>query len=168
MEEGKLNKKIILGIIIVVSFLGFIFSLMAYFNSVSQGQQCSVTGECPHEEQVELLTVLIPILASIGVGIGAGTYYFMSSKIEEKEKSLKKNTDILLKFLNPDERKLVNQLIEGKGKVLQAEITRLPGMTKVKSHRVIQKLIDRGVIESEQLGKTRIVRFSKEIKEGLL
>jgi len=41
-------------------------------------------------------------------------------------------------------------------------------MGKVKSHRVVQRLIGRGVIERDKLGKTNIVRFTKEIKEGLL
>jgi uncharacterized membrane protein len=100
--------------------------------------------------------------------VGAGGYYLMASRIESKNVSLKKNTEILLKFLNEDEKKLVNALIESKGKVLQAEITRLPGMTKLKSHRVVQKLLDKGVIEKEQVGKTNIIKFSKEIREGLI
>ena len=62
---------------------------------------------------------------------------------------------------------MVNLLVESNGKVLQAEVTRLPGMSKVKSHRVVQKLIDRGVIEKESIGKTNVLKFSKEIKEGL-
>ncbi len=32
---------------------------------------------------------------------------------------------------------------------------------------VVQKLIERGVIEKETVGKTNILRFTKEIKEGL-
>ncbi len=91
----------------------------------------------------------------------------MSTKVETKQESLAKNTEIILRFLNTDEKKLVNALIENSGKVLQAEITRLPEMSKVKSHRVVQKLIERGVIKKETVGKTNIIRFTKEIKEGL-
>ncbi len=129
---------------------------------------CGLEQPCPHEQQLNTLYTVIPLLVSLAVAVGAGIYYLMIGKVERKEKSLKKNTDILLRFLNPDEKKLVNALIENNGKVLQAEITRLPGMSKLKSHRVIQRLIDRGVIEKETLGKTNVVRFTKEIKEGLL
>jgi len=41
-------------------------------------------------------------------------------------------------------------------------------MSKLKSHRVVQKLVDKGVIESEKVGKTNVVKFTKGIKEGLL
>ena len=134
----------------------------------SNSGQCSLTNEeCPHEQQLQFITKIMPLLVSAGIAIGAGTYYFMSGRIENKEKALHKNTELLLKFLNEDERKIVDKLIEGKGKIVQAEITRLPGMNKVKVHRTVQRLIDRNVIESERLGKTNQLKFNKEIMEGL-
>ena len=164
------NKRLIVGFVAVVAFLYVVFSLNALFLEVSDTSVCSAAGTdaCPHKEQVDFLVGAIPILASSALIAGAGTYYLMAGKVESKEKSLKSNAEVLLKFLNEDERKLVNAIIESEGKVLQAEITRLPGMTKVKSHRIVQRLIDRGVIETDKLGKTNIVRFTKEIKDGIM
>jgi uncharacterized membrane protein len=164
------NKKLIVGFIAIVAFLYVVFSLNSLLLEVSDTSVCSVAGTaaCPHKEQVDFLIGAIPIIASIALIAGAGTYYLMAGKVESKEKSLKSNTEVLLKFLNEDERKLVNAIIESEGKVLQAEITRLPGMTKVKSHRIVQRLIDRGVIETDKLGKTNIVKFTTEIKEGIM
>lgn len=164
-----LSKKPIIGIITIVSFLYIVLLLFSYLQAAAlSAPPCSAGEPCPHKQQLDFLLSAIPLFISLAVLVGALTYYFMLGKIEGKEKSLRKNTDILLKFLNADEKKAVNKLIEGNGRVLQAEISRLPGMNKVKSHRVIQRLIDRGVIEKESFGKTNIVKFTKEIQEGLL
>ena len=57
-----------------------------------------------------------------------------------------------------DERIVVQMLLENNGKVNQYEVTRLPDMNKVRSHRVIDKLVKRGVVKKEKIGKiNRIV-----------
>lgn len=166
------NKKSIIAIIATVAFMFFVFQLLPFFGLTEHEESCpwapDADAECPHQQQLAFLESALPLLITIGVIVGAGVYYLMSSRIESKQKSLKKNANILLKFLNHDERKLVDLLIENNGKILQAEVTRLPEMTKVKSHRIVQRLLDRNVIESEKIGKTNVIRFSKEIKEGLL
>lgn len=164
------NKKLVIAIIALVAFLYVVFSLNALLANTTNVEFCPITAtvECPHMQQLNFLIAALPLIVSIAVIAGAATYYLMAEKIETKQQTIKSNTAMLLKFLNPEERKLVNLLIENNGKALQAELTRLPGMGKLKSHRVVQKLIDRGVIEKETLGKTNIVRFSKEIREGLL
>ena len=164
------NKKLIIAMFALIAFLYAVFNLTVLLANVSDTGVCPTAGTeaCPHKEELDFLIAALPLIVSIAVIVGAATYYLMVGRIESKEKSLKKNTGVLLRFLSQDEKKLVNALIENNGKVLQAEITRLPGMTKLKSHRVVQKLIDRGVIEKESVGKTNVVRFTKEIREGLL
>jgi len=161
------NRKAIAGAIVLICAIAFIFYLPTILAETSP-QQCVVNGVCQHEQRLSQVYQLVPGFVLIGIVIGALVFFFMTSRLEKKEKSLKNNTEVLLRFLNQDERKLVNALVENNGKVLQAEITRLPEMSKVKSHRIVQRLIDRGVIEKESLGKTNIVRFTKEIKEGLI
>jgi uncharacterized membrane protein len=163
------GKKVILGIILIVSFLVLAFNIFPLLLNLSEHNPvCASQEECPHEQQLNFMETALPIIISISLIIGAGTYYLMSQKVEEKKDSLRKQSDILLKFLSEDEKKLVNLLIENNGKILQAEVTRLPGMSKVKSHRVVQKLLDKGVLEKDRLGKTNILNFSKEVKDGLL
>jgi len=161
------NKTVIIGIVVIVSFLVLAFNIFPFLGLSGHTEECSLLEGCPHEQELDFLQTALPIIISLALIVGASTYYLMSQKVESTEKSLKKNTEIILKFLNEDEKKLVNLLVESNGKVLQAEVTRLPGMSKVKSHRVVQKLIDRGVIEKESIGKTNVLKFSKEIKEGL-
>ena len=134
--------------------------------SLVQGGTCA-PGGCPHEAQLLFLIEVIPLLVGFGIMAGAGTFYFTSQKVAAREETLKKNTEILLRFLNRDERVVINRLIENHGRALQAEITRLPGLSKVKSHRIIKRLIERGVLEKEDFGKTNVVRFTKEVREGI-
>jgi len=164
------NKKLVIGIVALVAFLYVVSNVSTLLINTVDSDICPAAGteNCAHKQELDFLISVLPLIASIAVVIGALIYYLMSERMESKEKSLKNNTEILLRFLNEDEKKLVNALIESDGKVLQAEITRLPGMTKVKSHRIVQRLLDRGVIEKDQVGKTNIIRFTKEIKEGLL
>ncbi|PIU21341.1 MAG: hypothetical protein COT15_02890 [Candidatus Diapherotrites archaeon CG08_land_8_20_14_0_20_34_12] len=166
------NKKILIGIIAIIAFLYAIFGFGSFLLEHSLSASCplekTASGKCVHEEQLDFLIGIMPLVVSIALGIGAAVYYLMSSKLEKKDKTLKSNTDVLLKFLSPDEKKVINKLIENKGRALQAEVTRLPDMGKVKSHRAVMKLIDKGVIEKESMGKTNIIKFKKEIQDGLL
>lgn len=164
---SKADRRVIVGIVLIVSFIILAYNIFPFLGLTGHTQECTLTEGCPHEKELDFLQLALPILLSIALIAGAALYYFMSEKVEKKEESLKKNTDIILRFLNSDERKVANLLVENHGKVLQAEVTRLPGMTKVRSHRVVQKLIDKGVLEKESLGKTNVLKFPKEIQEGL-
>ena len=164
----RANTKTLLGIVAIILLVIAGFNLAAYFQKQTSNNTCSTEQlACEHEQQLNFLNAALPFLLAAAFAFGAGIFYFMSGKVETTKQSLKKNTDVLLKLLNPDERKVVNLLVENHGKILQAEATRLPGMTKVKSHRIIQRLLDRGVIETEKLGKTKIIRFTREIKDGM-
>ncbi|MFH1752230.1 MAG: hypothetical protein ABH821_04815 [archaeon] len=162
------NRKLILGLILVVGFLYTVFTVVTLLGVGVHDETCSLQESCPHEEQLNTMYAVLPLFASIALLVGAGTYYLMAEKIENKDKSLKTTSQIILKFLNADEKRVVNKLIENKGKILQAEITRLEGMTKLKAHRTIQRLIDKQVIRKEGLGKTNIIKFSEEIENALL
>lgn len=167
------NFKILAGIILVVGFLSLVLFAAPYLGFKLEPERCEVDAQgnvisCPHEKQIVEIQALLPFIVSLALVVGAGTYYLMSSKLETKEQNLKKNTAVILKLLNDDERKVVNALLENHGKALQSEVSRLPGMSKVKSHRVVQRLLDRGVLQKEEFGKTNKIRFAPEIQDGLL
>ena len=170
------NKKLMISIVIIAGLLLFTFAMSNIFKDSSLAVEGSSCGEdCPHEAQLAFVAELIPLLIGFGIMAGAGTFYIMSQKvvvkelvIKDKESILKKNTEILLRFFSKDERIVINRLIEGNGQVFQAEVTRIPGLGKVKTHRLIQRLIERGVLEKTDFGKTKMVRFTPEVKEGIL
>ncbi len=63
---------------------------------------------------------------------------------------------------------LCRKILESNGKIFQAEISRIEGIGKLKSHRILQRLLDRQVIEIERHGKTNIVKLAKNIQEALV
>jgi len=66
------------------------------------------------------------------------------------------------------ERKVVETLIGKKGEILQSEISRIEGMTKLKTHRAVRDLERKGIIKRESYGKTHRIILSKDIKELIL
>jgi uncharacterized membrane protein len=71
----------------------------------------------------------------------------------------------LLKFLNYHENQVMKKLIEHDGIVLQSEISRIPSMGKVKAHRVLQDLEQKGIIKKEPYGKTNRIILDETIKK---
>jgi DNA-binding MarR family transcriptional regulator len=138
-------------------------------------------GSHPIPIHILLIPSVLLIVAIIPI-----SYYFISQRLEKKlennmiviSKLIKKNNsvstesitekdnkNIILKFLNPSERKVIEKLIETKGSVLQSEISRAEGMTKLKTHRAVKDLERKGIIERESYGKTHRIILSKDIKD---
>jgi hypothetical protein len=115
------------------------------------------------------------------------SYYFISRRLEDKlennmriiSKLISKNNldskkkkpmemdnkDIIFKFLNLNEKKVLEKLIERKGTALQSEINLMEGMTKLKTHRAVRDLERKNIIRTEAYGKTNRIFLSKDIKE---
>jgi hypothetical protein len=47
------------------------------------------------------------------------------------------------------------------------EITYMEGFTKVKSHRIIEGLVQKGILFKEKMGKMRLIKMNKEFYEIL-
>jgi predicted transcriptional regulator len=127
-----------------------------------------------------------PIL--LVVGIVPLSYYLIMKRVEENtERTMKvisklmgnmksnptkpsktNDKNIILKFLNFNERKVLEKLIEKKGEVLQSEISRIEGMDKLKTHRAIRNLELKGIIKAENYGKTKRIVLSKDIGNIML
>jgi len=161
------NKRTILGVMALICAIAVIFYLPTLI-SYTNPQTCTIDGVCQHEQRLVFLTELIPLFIIIGVLIGAVVFFFMATKLDSRKKDLEGITSALVQFLNRDEKLVVQKLLENNGKVLQAEISRIEGLGKVRSHRVIQKLVDRGVIEVEKYGKTNNIKLTKAVGDSLL
>ncbi|MEM4638074.1 MAG: hypothetical protein QXK76_03590 [Candidatus Woesearchaeota archaeon] len=174
-----MNKKIVIGVI-SISFILLIFSIILYaqkthelrkvdpleLESMSQSEIIQYIYEKQSENKMPLY-YLIPIFAFFGLVVGATIYHIMSSDIEKKEKTIQKNNQIILKLLTGEERNVVNTLVEQGGKVRQYELSHLPNLNKVKTHRIILKLEQKGIIEKQRLGKINNIVLDKELYEFL-
>lgn len=97
--------------------------------------------------------------------------FFVSKMLYAQLITEKKDSGDLLKlvldFLSEDERKVVRHLVETRGKTTQAEVSRLQGLTRLKAHRVLQKLSSKGLIEVVPHGKIRKVYLRSALLEKL-
>lgn len=72
---------------------------------------------------------------------------------------------IIMKFLSYNEKKVIAVLIDKKGKALQSEISRTTNMSKVKTHRAVKDLQQKGIIVVDKYGKTNKIQLTDEIKQ---
>jgi hypothetical protein len=72
--------------------------------------------------------------------------------------------DVALRLLEPDERKVVEALMAADGSLLQKEISWKTGFTRVKTHRVLVRLIRRGVVTSEKYYNTNKITLAEWLR----
>ena len=92
-------------------------------------------------------------------------YYLFSLKIDEKEKIILKNIEILNTILDKDEKKVLEKIAKT-GELEQKEISDI--FDKIKAHRVLKKLEEKGIIEIQRKGKTNTIKLNKELKKELM
>ncbi|TRZ54591.1 hypothetical protein D4Q76_02150 [archaeon] len=174
--------------LLLISVMATAMFLFVFFLNISEIRDYESSSPLNAHQPVRipifyrlLLSPALLMIAAIFI-----TYYLITRRLEEKlEKNMKiisrivsKNNqtpkkekketdsrDIVLKFLNPGERKVLEMLIERKDAVLQSEISRMDGMTKLKTHRAVRDLERKGIIKIESFGKTNRIVLSKDIRE---
>ncbi len=102
-----------------------------------------------------------------GLAIGAFSFYLFGRQAREQKEITKKNTKVLLDFLDFDEKKIIEKLLEENGKARRYELIHLTQLNKVRAHRAIKKLAAKNVVEVEKIGKVNTVKLKSEIQEGL-
>jgi uncharacterized membrane protein len=73
---------------------------------------------------------------------------------------------VALRLLEPDERRVVEAIVAAGGTMLQKDISYELGFSRVKTHRVMVKLLRRGVVTAEKQYNTNRVELVDWIKEG--
>jgi uncharacterized membrane protein len=116
------------------------------------------------------------------------SYWFVSRRLEKKiekmikviERSIEVKTqdnrkisfnsdrDLILRFLSYGERRVIEKLIEKRGTILQAELSRIEGMNKLKAHRAVQELLKKGLVRKEKIGKTFKIYLNEDVRELLI
>lgn len=72
--------------------------------------------------------------------------------------------DVALRLLEPDERRVVEALIAAGGTMLQKDISHELGFTRVKTHRVMVRLLRRGVVTAEKYYNTNRIELADWLK----
>jgi hypothetical protein len=71
---------------------------------------------------------------------------------------------IVMRVLKADERAALEVLRNSGGRCLQKDITYKAGLSKLKTHRVVARLAERGVIQVKKVGKTNEITVPAWLK----
>lgn len=82
-------------------------------------------------------------------------------EIEEDSSSI----DVILRLLDTDERQVVEALLEAGGSLLQKDISWKTGFSRVKTHRILVRLLRRDVVTSEKYYNTNRITLSDWIHQ---
>jgi hypothetical protein len=91
-----------------------------------------------------------------------------NGKVPKTDDTDKSSKILFLKFLNYGENQVIKKLIENNGTILQSEISRMPNMGKVRTHRIITELKKKEIITMEKYGKTNRINLTDDAKNVLL
>lgn len=163
--RNKIAGLAILGIDVLIGFIIFIFNralTTIVTTSCSHGSSCPMWGTIRAQT-----TVSIGIMAFVAL-IGLYLVFFgeeikVITKIKkvkeqlEPKKLTKENYAKIMSSLSPDERIVLEKVIESEGNVFQSALIEKTGLTKVRITRVLDKLEGKDIVERKRRGMTNVI-----------
>lgn len=136
----------------------------------------------PHLDQTSYVIISIGLLIIVGYlaltlfprleGVrSSGRFRPEVERLEEGRSdpsggSVNRVIDVALRLLNPDERMVVEAVVRAGGTMLQKDISYELGFSRVKTHRTLVRLIERGVVTTEKEYNTNRIELADWLKEG--
>jgi len=165
MVESEYNIHLKNIILMVGLFTGFVFiitfSTIYVSDAIKNNNACGCVIPIP---------VMILILSSLGVFVGAITSYLFLIRLfavrENLDKQKQLSSKLLFRLLEPDERKVIKFLVKNNGTVYQSKISSLLD-DRVKAYRIISRLKDSGLIKVVKDQKTNLISMEKDLIELL-
>ena len=74
------------------------------------------------------------------------------------------NCDLILKTMTPEEQKVYNVLTAHKGKYLQKYVVKESGLSRLKTHRIVARFAQRGIVTVNEFGNTNEIILSEWAK----
>jgi len=68
--------------------------------------------------------------------------------------------DVISKTMTPEEQKVLNVLVAHKGKYLQKYVGKEAGLSRLKTHRIIARFAQRGIVTVKEFGNTNEIVLS--------
>ena len=171
-----MEKLKVLLIVLLTAIVGLAVSMFILALSVAPNQSpLTVLGGLMTGGFAPNLAILIPLstllflftlLASV-VGI---IYFLVLPEMKNYVAGTgggKEATSVILRTLKPEERKVVGVLDVHGGTYLQKYITKEAGLSRLKTHRVIATLSERGIVVAEKKGNTNEVSLAKWFHDGM-
>lgn len=106
------------------------------------------------------------------VGIIGIVYYVVFPEIKKNQqvkdanqKEMPRSLSVVLQTLRPDEREVLEFILSHHGKVLQKEIVKALNLSRLKVHRIVARLSERGIIKVTEFGNTNKISVSDWLSE---
>lgn len=131
------NKRLVVGLSLVF-VLGILFAIVNGFYTSSTNQQ---------------LPLIVYGISFLSILIGAFIVVMFQFKISKIQ------LERVLKILPKEERIIVKILLDNNNSIEQNKLVVLSGFTKVQISRIVQKLVERDVVEKKNMGNTNLVRL---------
>ncbi len=102
--------------------------------------------------------LIVPFaLLALGILIGTSIYWYYFPEFNGiKNNELKKPSSPvqIIKYISTkEEADVIDAIINNNNRAYQFEIARYTGMSRMKVHRIVQRLIDRNIVIKEKVGK---------------
>lgn len=144
-------------------------SLFLLFDKLFTPQPIQITLETGQEVATQspnyfsLPIVLLLVVCAFLVG-GAAIYLYYTAELQPRARSSLEKTYVpVMDLLKPDERRVVELLLQAKGGVLQSALSENLSVSKVKTTRLLARLGQKGVVRKERSGFTnRVFLVQKE------
>jgi len=156
------NLIFILPVLLAVSILGLLlFTLEGGFRGKGQGSSVGLT---PLLWLVVFVVPLVLLVSQLGY-----TMVFpelTEKKLKEKPSSMptiekgESALEAILRVLSVDERKVVETLVAEGGTMLQKDIRWKTGFSRVKTHRILFRLANRGIVTAEKYYNTNKIALA--------
>ncbi|MDD4251167.1 MAG: hypothetical protein PHX27_03180 [Candidatus ainarchaeum sp.] len=142
-----------------VSFVVLVISLSLLLADKFQVPSCG----CPNMVSHNFIGIFVVLSV---IFVSCLSFYLFSLKIDNKEKIIKSNIEVLYSILDVDEKNLIDKLVKNNGLITQPELSKIYG--KLKSHRLIKKLEEKNIVVVNRSSKTNIVELNNALKQGLI
>ena len=154
------RKQIVFGIMVISIFIFLVTVLVFVYVLSSKGEDVPVIFRPFLEYHIHFMV----IMGLFGVFSGVIVYTMLNATLEKQKKLINTNIDIIMKFLSTEDQEILVLLRKKEGMTTQSEIAKLPGMSRLKAHRIVKKLEERGIIHIEKYGKINMIRLVDELK----
>jgi predicted transcriptional regulator len=139
------------------------------------GTNSQVSTQHPALSYVGILFLVFAAVAIVGVG---GLVYFIMFPEIRSITPVKQNDDVLkssdetlnnsysavYKTLKPEEKKVLDVLAANDGKYLQKYLRKDAGLSRLKVHRILSRLAERGMVTLQKSGNTNEVILADWLK----
>jgi hypothetical protein len=172
------------------SWIGQMWQSMGLGRSIGSGNKGGMggmmSGNGAGNTSTNLWVIPIALMAAVALGIIGFGFYMVYPEIRNTSRTSEpvkneqvllnskeasgvavpvsnvppNSCEVILKTMTPDEQKVLTVLIAHKGKYLQKYVGKEAGLSRLKTHRIVARFAERGIVTVKPLGNTNEVIVS--------